>query len=126
MSRARIGTLVTVAIILLALVVLFFLLRPASTGLSDEEEVQEETVAVAIKEGSMSPSEVTVYEGDQVNLQITSDGPVEFHLHGYDLTEEVEPGETAERSFEATNTGRFAIEDHHVDAEIGALLVQPR
>jgi heme/copper-type cytochrome/quinol oxidase subunit 2 len=125
-SGARIGTLVTVAIILLALVVLFLLLRPASTGSGDAEGVQEETVALAINEGSMSPSEVTVYEGDQVNLQITSDRPVEFHVHGYDLTEEVEPGETAEVSFEAINTGRFAIEDHNADAEIGALLVQPR
>jgi heme/copper-type cytochrome/quinol oxidase subunit 2 len=74
----------------------------------------------------MSPAEVSVTEGEQVNLQITSDRPIEFHLHGYDLTEEVEPGETAELSFEATNTGRFAIEDHNADAEIGAFLVQPR
>jgi heme/copper-type cytochrome/quinol oxidase subunit 2 len=125
-SGARIGTLVTVAIILLALVVLFFLLRPASTGSGDAEGVREEMVALAINEGSMSPSEVTVYEGDQVNLQITSDRPVEFHVHGYDFTEEVEPEEPAELSFEATNTGRFAIEDHNADAEIGALLVQPR
>jgi heme/copper-type cytochrome/quinol oxidase subunit 2 len=88
--------------------------------------VQVETVALAINEGSMSPSEVTVYEGEQVNLQITSDRPIELHVHGYDLTEEVEPGETAELSFEATNTGRFPIEDHNADAEIGALLVQPR
>jgi heme/copper-type cytochrome/quinol oxidase subunit 2 len=125
-SGARIGTLVTVAIIPLALVVLFFLLRPASTGSGDAEGVREEMVALAINEGSMSPSEVTVYEGDQVNLQITSDRPVEFHVHGYDFTEEVEPEEPAELSFEATNTGRFAIEDHNADAEIGALLVQPR
>ena len=126
MSGARIGTLVTAVIILLALVGLFFLLRPPLTESSDVEELQEETVAVAIKDGSMSPWQVTVYEGDQVNLQITSDRPVEFHLHGYDLTEEVEPEEPAELSFEAANTGRFAIEDHNADAEIGALLVVPR
>jgi heme/copper-type cytochrome/quinol oxidase subunit 2 len=128
-SGARIRALVLAAIVLIALVVLFFLLRPGSPAPESgdvAEETQEEMIALAINEGSMSPSEVTVYEGDQVNLQITSDRPVEFHLHGYDLTEEVEPGETAELSFEATNTGRFAIEDHNADAEIGALLVQPR
>ena len=80
---------------------------------------------MAINEGRMSPPAVTVYEGDQVNLQITSDRPIEFHLHGYDLTEEVEPGETADLSFEATDTGRFGIEDHNTDAVIGVLLVQP-
>jgi hypothetical protein len=115
------------AIVLIALVVLFFLLRPGSPApeSGDVAETQEEVVAVAINEGIMSPPEVTVYEGELVNLQITSDRPIEVHLHGYDLTEEVEPGETAELSFEATDTGRFAIEDHNTDAEVGVLLVQP-
>ena len=72
MSGARIDTLVTMVIILLALVVRFCLLRPASTESSGGEQVQAETVAVAIKEGSMPPWQVTVYEGDKVNLQITS------------------------------------------------------
>jgi heme/copper-type cytochrome/quinol oxidase subunit 2 len=127
-SGARIRATVLAAIVLIALVVLFFFLRPGSPApeSSDlEEETQEEVVAVAINEGIMSPPEVTVYEGDQVNLQITSDRPIEVHLHGYDLTEEVEPGETAELSFEATDTGRFGIEDHNTDAEVGVLLVQP-
>jgi heme/copper-type cytochrome/quinol oxidase subunit 2 len=126
-SRARIRATVLAAIVLIALVVLFFLLRPGSPApeSGDVAETQEEVVAVAINEGIMSPPEVTVYEGDQVNLQITSDRPIEVHLHGYDLTEEVEPGETADLSFEATDTGRFAIEDHNTDAEVGVLLVQP-
>ena len=128
MSGARIRATVLAAIVLIALVVLFFLLRPGSPApeSSDlEEETQEEVVAVAINEVIMSPPEVTVYEGDQVKLQITSDRPIEFHLHGYDLTEEVEPGETADLSFEATDTGRFGIEDHNTGAVIGMLLVQP-
>ena len=127
MSGARIRATVLAAIVLIALVVLFFLLRPGSPApeSGDVAETQEEVVAVAINEGIMSPPEVTVYEGDQVNLQITSDRAIEVHLHGYDLTEEVEPGETAELSFEATDTGRFAIEDHNTDAEVGMLLVQP-
>ena len=127
MSGARIRATVFAAIVLIALVVLFFLLRPGSPApeSGDVAETQEEVVAVAINEGIMSPPEVTVYEGELVNLQITSDRPIEVHLHGYDLTEEVEPGETAELSFEATDTGRFAIEDHNTDAEVGVLLVQP-
>ena len=74
----------------------------------------------------MTPAEVSVTEGDRVNLEITSDHPIELHLHGYDLTEEVEPGEPGELSFEATNTGRFAIEDHETETELGTLLVHPR
>jgi hypothetical protein len=98
-----------------------FVLRSNEAG-----EAQEEPVALAINGNDMSPDEVGVTEGDQVNLQITSDRPVEFHLHGYDLEEEVEPGEPGELSFEATMTGRFAIEDHDTETELGALLVQPR
>jgi len=73
----------------------------------------------------MTPDAITVSEGEQVNLQITSDHPVEFHLHGYDLEEEVEPGEPGELSFEATITGSFPIEDHNTETELGVLLVQP-
>ena len=129
MSGARIRDTVLAAVILIALVVLFFFLRPGGLPAPEsgdlEEETQEEVVAVAINEAIMSPPEVTVYEGDQVKLRITSDRPIELHLHGYDLTEEVEPGETADLSFEATDTGRFGIEDHNTDAVIGVLLVQP-
>lgn len=54
----------------------------------------------------MTPDEISVNEGDQVTLAITSDEPLDFHLHGYDLETEVEPSEPAELSFDATTTGR--------------------
>jgi hypothetical protein len=57
---------------------------------------------------------------------LTSESPVEVHLHGYDLEEEVLPGEETELSFEADATGRFEIEDHETEAQLGTLLVQPR
>jgi plastocyanin len=128
LSKAGIRNLVVVLVTLIVLVVLFFLLRPGSSAPESSEagETQEQPVALAINGNTMSPNEVSVTEGDQVNLQITSDHPIEFHLHGYNLEEEVEPGEPGELSFEATTTGRFAIEDHDTETELGALLVQPR
>lgn len=128
MSKVAIRNMLIVLVTLIVLVVLFFLLRPESSApeSSDSGETQEEPVALAINGNTMSPEEVSVTEGNQVNLQITSDRPVEFHLHGYELEEELEPGEPAELSFGATMTGRFAIEDHDTEAELGALLVQPR
>jgi len=117
-----------VLVTLIVLVALFFLLRPefSAPESSDVGETQEQPVALAINGNTMSPDEVSVTEGDQVTLHITSDHPVELHMHGYDLDEEVEPGEPGELSFEATITGRFPIEDHDTEAELGTLLVQPR
>ena len=125
--------LILVPLLLLILVGLFFLLRPASTPESVQtrkstpDRSQEKTFDLAIAQGSMTPSEITpVDEGDQVRFRITSDSPMEFHLHGYDLEAEVEPGEPAELAFEATVTGRFDIENEQTREELGMLLVQPR
>jgi heme/copper-type cytochrome/quinol oxidase subunit 2 len=128
LNKVRGRNLVVVLITFIALVVLFFLLRPESSApeASDEGETQEEQVALAINGNTMSPDEVSVTEGQQVNLQITSDHPIEFHVHGYDLEEEVQPGEPGELMFEAKTTGRFPIEDHDTEAELGTLIVQPR
>ncbi len=128
MNKVQGRNLVVVLITLIALLVLFFLLRPESSApeASDEGETQEEQIALAINGNTMSPDEVSVTEGQEVTLQITSDRPIEFHVHGYDLEEEVQPGEPAELLFEATTTGRFPIEDHDTEAELGTLIVQPR
>ena len=132
MSRTMIRALILIPVLLLVLVVLFFLLRPnssapeSSTSESTAEEPREETFDLAIRGGTMTPHEINVSEGEHVNFQIISDSPVEFHVHGYDLEEEVEPGEQAELAFDATITGRFDIEDHDTDTELGVLLVQPR
>jgi hypothetical protein len=120
LNKVQGRNLVVVLITLIALLVLFFLLRPASTA------PEEQQVALAINGNTMSPDEVSVTEGQEVTLQITSDHPIEFHVHGYDLEEEVQPGEPAELMFEATTTGRFPIEDHDTEAELGTLIVQPR
>jgi heme/copper-type cytochrome/quinol oxidase subunit 2 len=74
----------------------------------------------------MTPNQIVVGEGDRVKLEITSDSPAELHVHGYDLEQEVEPGEPAELTFDATITGRFEIEDHDTETTLGELIVQPR
>ena len=128
MSQARVRNLIVVLVTLIVLGVLFVLLRPESSApeSSDVGETQEQPVALAINGNNMSPDEVSVTEGDQVTLQIISDHPIEIHLHGYDLEEVVGAEEPGELSFEATMTGRFPIEDHNTEAELGTLLVQPR
>ena len=101
---------------------LFVVLRPDTPDTAPAERSFE----IAIGEGGMSPEEVSAREGDRVTMGFASDRPVEVHVHGYDLEREVEPGEPAELSFEADLTGRFPIEDHETEREIGVLVVEPR
>jgi hypothetical protein len=138
MSTVAIRNLIIVLVLLVALVGLFLLLRPdspapedsagtseSSTPESPAEGQQQAVVDVSIREGVMTPAEISVEEGEDVVLGITSDTPLEFHLHGYDLEVAVEPYEPTELAFNATITGSFPIEDHDTETEIGALLVQP-
>ena len=118
MARA----VVVILVVLLVLGGLFFLLRPDPP----EGAPQDRTFAVSIEGGEMSPGEISVNEDDNVTLHVSSDKLMELHLHGYDVEREVEPGETAELRFEADLTGRFEIEDHESEKELGTLQVRPR
>jgi FtsP/CotA-like multicopper oxidase with cupredoxin domain len=118
-----IRTLSVVLLVLVALGVLYFALRPGPDGSGGSAE---QTIDLAIENGAMTPDEIEVREGDLVTLRITADEPLEVHVHGYDLEGEVSPGEPATLSFEADLTGRFDIEDHESETVLGVLLVQPR
>jgi len=93
---------------------------------SAADRPQEKTFDLTIERGAMAPDEIIVDEGDKVNLQIISDRPLEFHLHGYDLEKEMEPNEPEQLLFDATITGRFEIENEQTREELGVFLVQPR
>jgi Cupredoxin-like domain len=113
---------IVIAVIVLILGGLFFMLRPdAPSG-----EPRDRTIALSIEGGEMSPDEISVDEGDSVTLRISSDTPMELHLHGYDVEGEVGPGQKASLRFEADLTGRFEIEDHESERELGVLQVRPR
>ena len=124
--------IVLIPLFLVVLVALFFALRPnspteeTSTEESSTGRQQENTVDLAITgDKNMTPDQISVNEGEHLRLTITSDEPLEFHLHGYDLETEVEPNEPAELSFDAAITGRFEIENEQTREELGELLVQP-
>jgi Cupredoxin-like domain len=114
--------LILIAVIVLILGGLFFLLRPDTPSGAPRER----TFNVSVEGGEMSPAEISVNEGDRVTLRVSSDKPMEFHMHGYDVEREVEPGKTAKLHFEADLTGRFEIEDHESETELGVLQVRPR
>ena len=115
-------SLILVLGVALILAGLFVLLRPNSPA----EGPQTREFDLRISDEVMEPSNVTVTEGDRVVLRISTDSPLEVHVHGYDIEQELEPDEPARLSFEADLTGRFEIEDHETEEELGTLVVEPR
>jgi FtsP/CotA-like multicopper oxidase with cupredoxin domain len=93
---------------------------------------QPRSVDLAISNGELPQDQrlIAVSQGDEVTLRVTSDKPVELHLHGYDIEEKLSPGVTALLHFTARATGRFPIElhgDRRGDGKvIGYLEVRPR
>jgi Cupredoxin-like domain len=117
---ARISILVLISVLVLG--GLFLILRPDPRSASPTTR----SLDLEIRDDGMSPEEVSVREGDRVIMSIDSERPVEIHVHGYDLEREVEPGEATELAFEADLTGRFPIENHETETELGVLVVEPR
>ena len=72
------------------------------------------------------PETITVNEGDEVVIKVTSDEPEEFHLHGYDKSVDLEKDTPTELKFTANLTGRFVFELEQSKTDLGAVEVQPK
>ncbi len=68
---------------------------------------------------------LSVKKGDVVTITITVDEPEELHLHGYDVSVDLEPGIPATLRFVANITGRFMFEFEKSKTELGAVEVHP-
>jgi len=78
------------------------------------------TIAVSIeKRKVVGDRTIRVKQGDQVQLQWTTDEKVELHLHGIDKQVEVLPGKTGKMSFTAKATGRFPVTSHGFGKKAG-------
>lgn len=68
-------------------------------------------VEVRVVDGRVEgPRRVTVALGEPVMLRVTSDVADEIHVHGYDITDEVEAGGTTTIQFTANIPGVFEDE----------------
>jgi hypothetical protein len=86
----------------------------------------ERTVVLEVRERTLlGETTFSVKKGDIVTLRIVSDEAEEFHVHGYDRSVELVPGQEATLTFQATLAGRFAFELEESKTELGALEVRP-
>lgn len=70
-------------------------------------------------------TKIRVDKGETVRFQARSSKPEEIHVHGYDLSREVQPGKTARMAFKATIDGIFEIEFEHSGTPVAELRVDP-
>jgi FtsP/CotA-like multicopper oxidase with cupredoxin domain len=70
--------------------------------------------SITIKDGKSDTDSIRVTQGEQVEITLTSDQAAELHLHGYDLTAQIEPGVPTALSFDARIAGRFPVEAHRM------------
>lgn len=96
----------------------------ATTTAPAEPAVVRITVSVP---GDKAPTvkHFTIKQGSQVVFVVNSELADEVHLHGYDLSADVAPGEPATISFKATAPGRFEAELESRSLPIAELEVRP-
>jgi hypothetical protein len=97
----------------------------SSWAASPTTSAQGRRIEVAVTGGYITgdTGRVVVAADEHVTLVITSDVTDEVHVHGYDLTTELTPGEPAELSFAATVPGVFEVELHEAGAVLLSLQV---
>jgi hypothetical protein len=66
-----------------------------------------------------------VDEGDLVVIVVDADVSDEIHLHGYDLSADVAPGDPAHLEFRAKIPGRFEVELEERSRQIAEIEVEP-
>jgi hypothetical protein len=82
---------------------------------------------LVVKDGRLvsGQSVIQIHRGEHVVLRISSNATDELHLHGYDLYAQITPQQPAVLEFNANRTGRFTLELHKANTELGALEVYP-
>jgi hypothetical protein len=110
----------------------------AETGTETTEQPREterpkpSVARIRVKGGEVvgGAADIKVKKGDVVRIAVSSDAPDEFHLHGYNIYEQAEPGRPARFVFTANIEGIFELESHMAedagrDPLVGKLTVEP-
>ena len=77
-------------------------------------EPEDKTFNLEIQGGELVVGTVPlqVNQNDEVTIVVATDEHLSFHLHGYDIEREAEPGEPAKLVFTANATGSFPFTIH--------------
>jgi hypothetical protein len=100
----------------IAVAVVLFIVLKDDDGSDSTSTPAAEPAKIAFRNGAPAGGvrEIEVAKGDPIRLQVTPDVGAEVHVHGYEVTEEVEAGQTAKLAFPATAEGAFEVEVHRL------------
>jgi hypothetical protein len=94
--------------------------RPETTRRGPEREPQPPLLRAGRER------ELQVTKGERVRFRVRHPTAEEVHVHGYDISRELEPGRTETLSFEAELEGIFEVELERSGAPLATLTVKPR
>lgn len=91
-----------------------FLLIPLGAIIFTATAADVKTIEIHISERQVTGENkvVRVSQGDELKLKWYTDESVTVHLHGYDIEQYIEAGQTTEMKFTAHATGRFPVTSH--------------
>ncbi len=120
--------------ILLALVliggVFYFIKTKEDSRVINNPLTQKKTMTfgVVVSAGKVlsNGSVLSATEGDTVVINILSDVSDEVHLHGYDISINLEKNVSGTLTFVASKTGRFMFELENKGMELGVIEVFPK
>jgi hypothetical protein len=119
-----------IGVVVLAVVLLIVLKDSDDSGSGQQGSVEGAALAVptiVVKNGAPEGGvrSLTYIKGDQIRFQVDSDASDEVHIHGYDLSEDVEAGGSVRFDFPADLEGVFEVELEGRKAQIAELRVSP-
>jgi hypothetical protein len=100
---------------------------PAATKPKPKPNLGVRTIRIVVEQGRPRGGikRPALKRGERVRIVVRTDAGVEVHLHGYDITRPVRPGQPTQLAFTADIPGRFELELHHPDAVLADLEVRP-
>jgi hypothetical protein len=85
-----------------------------------------EVATIVVKDGEPvgGVQDLSFPEGEQMRFTVEANIEDEVHLHGYDVEEEVAPGQPARFDLQASIPGVFELELHHAVTQIAEITVE--
>lgn len=111
--QSRKTAAVLAVVVLVAAVVVFIVLQGGSDSNGGPSK---ETFDFRLANGKVAggSQEVSATQGDHLTVTLDTDVPAELHVHGYEVSKDIDAGKTGSVSFVADATGEFEIEAHHL------------